>query len=200
MLELEKLPYKIGAILLKPDAVELGVDDFITELVSKRMLIEASASLEVAAPLCNLTKEQTRRIYPTLDPNYFEGHAANFLSGISIALFYVGNSGEVNLWQLLKKIRGKITLGDGFEHSIRASIPLPGKREKYNELSKKLKNKEPLCLEDYMSLSENLAHVPENIFEFDGLLSLIPKKYFNSVMVEGMSMSKIQALIENQQR
>ncbi len=200
MLELEKLPYKIGAILLKPDAVDLGVDEFITDLVSRRMLTEAGASLEVAASLFNLTRKQTQKIYPTLDLNYFEGHTANFLSGTSIALLYVGNGGEVNLWQLLHKIRGKITVDEGFEHSIRASIPLPSKRERYDELTKKLKNEEPLCLEDYMSLSENLAHVPGNMCEFSGLLSLIPNNILRLVTVEGVRMTRIQALIENQQR
>lgn len=196
MVELKKLPYKIGAMLLKPDAIELGVDEFITELVSRRMLIEAGARLEVAAPFFNLNREQTRKIYPALDSNYFEGHAANFLSGTSIALLYVGNTDRVNLWRLLYEIRGKLTVGEGFEHSIRASIPLPSKREKYDKLSVKLRNNTSLCLEDYMSLSENLAHVPENVCEFGGLLSLIPKRFLRPVRVEGVSIVSILEMIE----
>ncbi|MEK7498195.1 MAG: hypothetical protein AAB656_04745 [Patescibacteria group bacterium] len=175
------LRVSLGMMLIKPDALDAGIaieliDHTYGKLKEKVLDVEAVGAVLISS----FNEEAVDRIYPDLEDNYKEAFKVFYKQGPLIVVFWGSESGKTDLWDLLRTIRGKITEGHGLEDSIRSIIPLPGHKEKYNEMTKKLETGN-LEAEDYIELCKSLVHIPENIKEFSGLFLSIDESEIRDI-------------------
>lgn len=169
----------VGLMLLKPDTINLGVEEFIINLVTTNM-IGRGGQLSIVKMIDGITDDQLQYIYPTLAPHYFRALSKLMIEQPSVLLVFVSssanNEGErIDLWEALTAIKGKVdpTRSKGFNEGVRSAIPIPGRIGTFNRISSILQSGEDLSETEYLELVQNLAHTPENIHEFAGLLQLL---------------------------
>lgn len=161
-----------GATLLKPDSVALGIEAFLIDYISQQMQAKASAELAGVMLIENMSKQQVGQIYPSIEEGYFKACCDILADSPSIAMIFVGNDQQTDLWATLKQIRGKVNKGSGFRDSVRAALPIPGDYARYNRVALAL-HRGSFTHSDYIDASANLMHVPEDIHEFAGLMEVI---------------------------
>ena len=172
---IKKLRNTFGVVMLKPDAIDEGVEDYLIDHIYKK-LREQIPDIELAGVIANesFREDQTEKIYPNLNESYLKGMKTLLKNNQTMVVFFTSRSGDQDVWSLLRNIRGKIGTGLGMENSIRSIIPLPGKVEKFKKLSQKIKE-DKLSEEDYIELCKGLVHVPDDEKEVAGILSSLDR-------------------------
>lgn len=171
----------LGIMLMKPDSLEAGIaEELIDHTYSKLRKKVSDIELLGAVIVSSFNEADVERIYPDLEQTYKDAFKVFYKQGPLVVVFWESKSGQDDIWVLLKSIRGKISEGSGLEDSIRSIIPLPGYREKYNEMTKKLEGG-ILTSEDYIELCKSLVHIPENIKEVAGLFLCIDETEINEI-------------------
>lgn len=159
----------LGVMLMKPDALEVGiVEELIDYTYTRLQTIVPNIELAGAILIPSFNEAEVEKIYPDLEDKYRDAFKIFYKQGPLVAVFWSSDSTPQDLWIILKTLRGKITEGFGLNDSIRSIIPLPGNRERYEEITKKIESEE-LNSDDYIELCRSLVHIPENIKEFAGL-------------------------------
>lgn len=182
-----KTRHTLGMMLVKPDAIEAGIAEALIVHTFDRLKAEIfDIDLKGVVLIDSFSHEQTEQIYPDLDEKYKKAYKSIYCEGPMIVVFWSSESGRHDIWSKLKTIRGKVTLGHGLNDSIRSIIPLPGYKQKYEELSGKLQTG-LLSDDDYIELSKNLVHIPENLKEFAGLFVNIPENEVHEIFGKSCS-------------
>lgn len=69
----DKIRRSVGLAFIKPDSIELGVEDFLIEHITKKINEHSKIDLVGGIVLKNLTEKDVGRIYPYLDEKIFRG-------------------------------------------------------------------------------------------------------------------------------
>lgn len=186
----------IGALLVKPDAIEGGQLDFIRRIVKNKI---APYNGRIALELCmaDLSPTEVEVIYPSLPDSVLDEVQEHLGNGTSVGMVVraplpldrltrvVSNTKGPRLWErtAARLEEGRITNG-----TIRDLLPLPGDEAIYHSL------KAPLALrannldkvradpafgftqEQRIYYGRNLAHTPDNKNELHGLLCVIAQR------------------------
>lgn len=179
----QEMRFKVGAILLKPDALQLDVWEYIVARISG-ILHDKGATLEHISTLEVNSHKDMMTIYPDLDEPTRVPMLRYMQSGPCLLVTFRGD-GEIDLWGLLKELKGKtmwnwneeqLLLGGTSSSFIRAMVPVIGTQEIYTPIINKVITKERFDDEEYYYYIQNLIHSPDKLIELLGLLSLIPKE------------------------
>lgn len=188
---LDRLRTTTGFCLLKPDAVELDVAEFIIAHLAKVMYTQFNAELGLVIDLqlggardlaCVYPK------YPIFKPQARESMLAYFTSAPSIFITFHTRDEvpQVDLWEALSVIKGRVMwhwtvdqlLGcANVDDFVRALVPLPGTRDVFAPIMQKIIEGRDLTDDEYFHYIQNLIHTPETAEEVKGLIGLLDKKY-----------------------
>lgn len=186
----------IGALLVKPDAVEGGQLEFIRQIVKNKI---APYNGRIALELCmaDLSPTEVEVMYPSLPDSVLSEVQEYLGNGTSVGMVVraplpldrltrvVSDTKGPRLWErtAVRLEEGRITNG-----TIRDLLPLPGDEAMYHSL------KAPLALrsnnldkvhadpafgftaEQRIYYGRNLAHTPDNEDELHGLLRVIAQR------------------------
>lgn len=172
---------KLGLILIGHDAAELGVTE---EIVSRMLdgLKKRAPGVELAgaAIVDGITPNQVHQIYPNLKKEFLDAFTKTLGESPSVLVAFEQTDPEVDGFDFIKEInsiKGKIArhkaIGGegGWGKSIRSAIPLPGDRDRYEEMDRRL-DQGNLSDDDYIKLTHHLVHSPDNETELAGLYLL----------------------------
>jgi len=182
------LSAQTGALLAKPDAVQLGIaEELIYEAQSR--LLKENIELTCLAVL-TISEEAGPTLYPSMNDSKRTYVMKEYLTqGESIMAIFQGGP-STNVTEKLLQIRGKqifeysveelAAMPYGLQDSLRGIIPVPGTSESYRPvierlISDRLGLTEPLkSREAYRGGYLNLVHTPSDPLELCGLLSIMP--------------------------
>lgn len=173
---------QFGLILISHDVIDLGVTEEIVARILEG-LKEKSPGVELsgAMTLEGMTASQVQLIYPGLKREFLDAFTKTLGEMPSVLVAFEQTDPEAVSFDFIKEInsiKGKIKRhktrdGDGgWGKSIRSAIPLPGDRERYEEMDRKL-DQGTLSDDDYVKLTHHLVHSPDNETELAGLYLLI---------------------------
>lgn len=181
-----ELRQRIGFVLIKPDAIELGIDDFVINYLQSSL--QAHAELN-GIYVVKVKQENVKGIYSAAKM-YESAAVINYVtSGNSIVATFSGN-GLVDLWATLKNMKGKKLIDRtdeelegsmGWRKGIRNAIPIPSTKTDYKPVFEKIKEYK-LEATNYFTRTEfdtfvkNLVHTPDNLMEFYSLVKLLKPK------------------------
>lgn len=183
-----ELTHKTGVILIKPDAVELGIAEDIIDYANERVEAQRAGSLEGVYLIDRIGCKDIPSLYPNLSPDGY-GMVENYLcTGSSVMAVFRG-TGHVNMRELMLDIKGKRmrdwTLEElegkmGMKDSIRGMLPVPGTISEYADAVAKLKAQKSdpslrFTDEEFKVYCKNLIHSPDDLYETVGVLSLLSK-------------------------
>lgn len=188
--------WSVGALLIKPDAIEAEQVGFIRDIV-KEKLAPVGGKIALELSMVDLSQEEVRIIYPTLQEEVLEDVERYLASGPCIGMLV---DAPLSIGSLMRRVigmkgprlgdrsterllEGRITNG-----TIRDLLPLPGDEEMYQSIIPSLvrrrnnptiRRADPRYAftdEQYFYYSRNLAHSPDNREELDGLFDVIVKR------------------------
>lgn len=168
--------HTFGMLMIKPDAVSLGIAEDLIEYTRVRMLTEASAVLTGVFFVESINREDLSYMYPDVRGNKLDLSMHNFNLGPSVILTFNGMRDDIDLWRQAYLIRGKTMRHQtqtGLRDSIRGILPIAGVPGDYRIMTEKYKKPGPMTDEDELIMHFNLAHSPDNVQEVAGLLRLI---------------------------
>jgi nucleoside diphosphate kinase len=186
------LKTKLGLLLIKPDAVQLGIVEEIIDFVTHEAHFSKTAQLN-GVYIINLQKPDIPLIYASVQTGVGEILKEYMTENICVLVTFKGNK-RVDLWKFLHDIRGKrlmdrtpeeLQQGISKINGIRDWIPLPSTRKSYENAFQKLekrfiagdKSKDiPFTDEEYRIYCRNLVHVPDNLQEVFALLQLLERR------------------------
>lgn len=182
---IETLQKHVGLMLIKPDAINLGIGEDIINHVTQIMY--PNANLTGVYIIDNITVEQIPIIYPELPSDGYEIVYEYLTSGPCILFGFTSDNEESNLLNTMKKIKGPRLIDwrdeyfeyrPGITSFIRATIPVPGTEMLYKRVIEKilLKRNDPTIRftdDEFKIYCQNLVHSPDNFKEMFGLLSLV---------------------------
>lgn len=185
-IDLSRLQTKLGAMLIKPDAVNLGVAEPIIAHVSKKLYEEQIGTISGVYLIDGIPISMVPILYPSLPVDGCETVSQYLSDGMCVLAFFEG-SGNVDMWAEMTKLKGRRMndwsieeLGGavGLNNFIRAMLPVPGTRDKYfpviDKIILKKRDKSARFTDaEFQIYCRNLVHTPDNIDEFCGLLELI---------------------------
>lgn len=170
----------LGLVLIKPDAIKLGVEEFIISEIASGVL--PYARLDFVESLYINSKEQVRLIYPNEKPNIYDALDPYFIGNQSIVLSVKSFKPGFDLWEELKNLRGPNIwhwtdnmLNGRFERPrfIRRILPVVGGDLLWETIKNKSIRKEEMTPEEFMVYSQNLLHVATSLQDFKGILSIL---------------------------
>lgn len=178
----------VAAMLIKPDAVDLDITEFLIEHVAGLMKQRCNAELEGVHVIESLKEQDIAILYPSLDRDGIEIVRSYLSSGLSVLVTFRGD-GTKDLWSGLKQIKGprmidwdeeELSGSLGINNFVRAMIPVPGTLGEYEPVLEKirLKKSDPSARftdKEFRVYCRNLIHTPDNRQELLGLLSLLDK-------------------------
>ncbi|MGA7733635.1 MAG: hypothetical protein WCD37_20425 [Chloroflexia bacterium] len=177
-----------GALLIKPDAVELGIAEELIYEAQSRLLKENIELTGVA--ILTVPDDAGHKLYPSMNSDKLTYVMREYLTqGESVIAIFVGGQ-STNVTERLVEIRGKqlfnysveelMAMPYGLQDSLRGIIPVPGTGEHYRPIiqrliSDRLGLTRPLTKrQDYSAGYRNLVHAPRDPMELCGLLSIAP--------------------------
>jgi hypothetical protein len=177
----------LGLLLIKPDALALGVEDYIIHYVDESLRNEKAGSLN-GVYIIQIKDKDVRNIYATVKRPLSPVLKAYLTEDVSVLVTFKGD-GKKDIWQKVSQLKGKRLLdrseneldnGMGWLKGIRNAIPIPGTRELYVPVFERVKQiqKDPkvrFTEEEYNQFSRNLVHTPDDLVEAFALLSLLNK-------------------------
>ncbi len=190
----EEFVHRFGVVLIKPDAIALGVDEFIIGRLTQE-LYESKTGILQGVYEVGVKKMDIPYIYPSIPKEDYAVIEDYLSEGSSILLTYRG-SGRSNLQDRINEIKGK-RLGDwsieeleganGFGNSIRGMIPVPGTIEQFEPVIKRIKLKKidpsiRFSDAEYRIYCRNLIHSPNDCLETLSLLRLLSQQQLIEVL------------------
>lgn len=168
---------RLGIALIKPDAVELGIAEYIIDFLNYKMITLAEAELSGVFIISDLDYEIVRKIYPKSPEHKISTVFEQFRGHEGLIIIYKGYGHKQDLWKLLRELRGESLFYRtevGIERGgIRGIIPVPSTGDNFRVIQNKLNRGEELTRDELRTYHANLMHTPENFDEFLGLASLI---------------------------
>jgi hypothetical protein len=181
-----ELAMKAGFLLIKPDAVQLGVAEYIIDYAAQRVEKEKAGKLSGVYILNPLRTEQVPLLYPQMTSDTFP-RVANYLGEENSVMAVFKGNGLVDMRMLMLKIRGRgmhnwsmeeLNGSIGLEDSVRGMLPVPGTTNLYFDVINKLKAKKcdstlKLTSDELIIFCRNLVHSPGDYEETLGILGLL---------------------------
>lgn len=98
------LDKNIGLLLIKPDAIKLGIEEYIIGEFCQRL--QGKAELDFVQKKVLRSRTQINLIYPDMiDTNIYRYLENNLLHQTTIVASFVGNR-EIDIWSEMSKIKG----------------------------------------------------------------------------------------------
>ena len=169
----EAIRKTLGVVLFKPDALELDVHEFLLHHMADRLRKRGAAMVGIVDNMPPMTREAVAAIYHELEGEYLGAYTKVFGENGTIVVFFEGLTTNIDIWEEIRKLKGKLTKGNGIEDSIRAMVPLPGDQAEFKRVSAKIASGEPLNSTDYHNLTRNLVHAPDTMGDFNAIVNLI---------------------------
>lgn len=192
---------EIGLMLITDDAINQGIaEDIIVSTLERLQKRSQSIEIVAAINISPLNMDQVRKIYPSLDDNYFEAFREFLGATESLLVIYENTNPEEREFDFideLKRIKGKIKRHKnkgspyGWSNAIREAIPLPGDRSRYELLDEKI-DKGNLSKKDYLNLTHHLVHTPDNLSEFAELFLLMGDAQAEELLGSGRARKYIE--------
>lgn len=176
--ESDLLKKRCGLLMIKPDAINLGVEEYVIAEFCSRL--QGKASLDLVEVITITSEKQVQNIYPHASQNLLSFIVPNLLNQRVILVSFNCKS-NTNLWKDLSAIKGPnpkrwsvaMHEGDTRPHFfIRGWLPVPGSSPVWKKIIAKIKGGDELTQQEYLIYCQNLVHTPDTIQEFEGLLSL----------------------------
>ena len=183
----ESLKKTFGAVLFKPDSIELEVYDFVLQHIINK-LREYGIVLAGVVKVPPMTREQVESLYPGLAKEYLDAHIDTLGQKETLIAVFEGRTDTVDIWEKIRELKGKIGNGYGIEDSVRAMVPLPGEEDEFNRVHQKVVNGEILDFEDYKNLARNLIHSPDTAKDFRSIVRLVSEEQLGQMF--GVERSK----------
>lgn len=191
------LRYQIGAMMLKSDAVNLGVTESLIHHVAEYFYHKRAAKLSGVYLIKKIKPEIVPSLYPNLDR---DGHeiVTRYLSQGSVVLAFFQGNGSLDMWNEITMLKGKRMndwdLGElngalGLKDGMRCIMPVPSTREVYQPVMERIRRKrtdanERFTTDEFETYCQNLVHSPDDLAEFQGLLGLLNKKQRKEVLCQ----------------
>lgn len=176
----------IGACLVKPDAVELGVAEYILAHIAHALAIKKAGEMTLVSVIDKLPFEKVPALYPKLDADGYEIVRDYLCAGTCVLAFYKGNGVGKELLAMKGKRMGDWSLDEldgsiGWKEGIRCAMPLPGTTKEYQPIVERIRARrlgQPSRFTDdeFRVYCRNLIHTPDDDQELLGLLSLLSKE------------------------
>ncbi len=178
--------HAIGALLLKPDAIETKQVSIIRNIV-KEKIARIGGQIVFERLLPGLSYEQVVGIYPALSGEDLEDAAVYLGSGPNLGMVIKAPMDEASIMREINAVKGprvgnrspeRLMQGRIENATIRDLLPIPSDEDRYRALVPTLLDRQlnpdlRFTKEQYAYYSRNLAHSPDNSLELDGLLRVI---------------------------
>lgn len=171
----------VGLLMIKPDAIDLGVEDHIVAEFCGRL--HGIAQIDYAVAVKISTVRQIHAIYPRQEENIYQMLCRNLLNREAILISFRGGP-HIDLQRKLKEIKGpsmwhwteRMLHGDtNPDRFIRGWLPIPGSSDLWESIIKKIQAGARMTEEEFVVYSQNLIHTPDTVNESQGLLEFFPK-------------------------
>ena len=188
----EKLPViegdrssEVGILMIKPDAIKLGVEEYLVAEFVKRL--EGRADLDYAVVKTIESEETVREIYPDLEDDTYKA-LYGYLIGKEVLLITFrakNNTPGTDMLERLSSIRGpsmwrwskeQLSGNVGPEDFVRRMMPVPGSPPEWNIIKEKALQKERMTQREFEVYCQNLVHTPTSKGDFNALLKLFSEK------------------------
>ncbi len=187
-----ELRTKVGLVLIKPDAIELGIEEFLVDYLQTKLQNEAELN---GGYFVSIKQEDLNGIYSAAKM-YTSQAVVNYItSGTSILISFRG-FGKTDIWARLNQLKGKKLINrngeelDGpisWERGVRNAIPIPSTKKEYLPVFDKIKKYGEEATVHFTDFEfgtyvKNLLHTPDNLMEFYSLLKLLkPDEISNEI-------------------
>ena len=196
--EFELFDKQYGIILIKPDAVEMDVTEYIISEVLQRTPNELNAGLDIVQVCEFFRQDEVELLYQEidqLDPDFRQATIDYMLSGPTVLVMFrrasLVTDDDTSLISILKGIKGKsmfhwsleqLETREGTNNFVRGLLPLPGSNEVLLRVVQKIIDKkegitqEKMTKEEKIYYVQNLVHSPDNQYEVEALLRLLTEE------------------------
>jgi hypothetical protein len=176
----------VGAILLKPDALDRNQVGAIKEILRSKMAT-FGGKIVFEKLLSGLTYGQVVDLYPALSGEDLHDAAEYLASGPNLGIVIEGPLDEAGLMKEINDIKGprvgdrsieRLLEGRVTDGTLRDLLPIPGDEHLYQDLlptilERKTNPDVRFTKDQYAYYSRNLVHSPDNAIELRGLLKVI---------------------------
>ena len=176
----------VGAILLKPDALDRNQVGAIKEILRSR-IAKFGGKIVFEKLLGGLTYDQVAEIYPALSGEDLRDATEYLASGPNLGIVIEGPLDEIGVMKEINDIKGprvgdrslnRLLEGRITNGTLRDLLPVPGDESLYQDLlptilERKGNPEVRFTNDQYAYYSRNLVHSPDNSIETRGLLKVI---------------------------
>ena len=176
----------VGAILLKPDALERNQVGAIKEILRSK-IAKFGGKIVFEKLLGALTYSQVVEVYPALSGEDLRDAAEYLASGPNLGIVIEGPLDETGVMKEINDIKGprvgdrsieRLLEGRVTDRTLRDLLPVPGDESLYQDLLPTILERKAnpdirFSKDQYAYYSRNLVHSPDNAIELRGLLNVI---------------------------
>jgi nucleoside diphosphate kinase len=176
----------VGAILLKPDALERNQVGAIKEILRSK-IAKFGGKIVFEKLLDGLTYSQVVEVYPALSGEDLRDAAEYLASGPNLGIVIEGPLDEAGVMREINNIKGprvgdrsveRLLEGRVTNGTLRDLLPVQGDESLYQDLlptilERKANPEIRFTKDQYAYYSRNLVHTPDNAIELRGLLNVI---------------------------
>ncbi|RWZ78229.1 MAG: hypothetical protein EOT05_00465 [Candidatus Microsaccharimonas sossegonensis] len=176
----------VGAILLKPDALDRNQVGAIKEILRSK-IAKFGGKIVFEKLLSGLTYSQVVEVYPALSGEDLRDAAEYLASGPNLGIVIEGPLDEAGVMKEINEIKGprvgdrsieRLLKGRITDGTLRDLLPVPGDESLYQDLlptilERKTNPDVRFTKNQYVYYSRNLVHSPDNAIELRGLLNAI---------------------------
>lgn len=182
-----------GIILIKPDAVNLDLTEYLIEEIRSKLPSKYNPSVEVIRVHNFASEEEVASLFGDLAPEFYSATMKYMLSGPSVIVVYKNRKlspASFSFINLLKELKGKTMynwtvdqiINPSTVSFVRGMLPVPGTRYLYEPIIRKiLDNKTGVSTERFTEdeieiYVQNLIHTPDCRGEVNALLTILYSK------------------------
>ncbi len=176
----------VGAILLKPDALDRNQVGAIKEILRSK-IAKFGGKIIFEKLLDGLSYSQVVEIYPGLSGEDLHDASKYLASGPNLGIVIEGPLDEAGVMKEINDIKGprvgdrsieRLLEGRITDGTLRDLLPIPGDESLYQDLlptilERKANPDVRFTKDQYAYYSRNLVHSPDNAIELRGLLNVI---------------------------
>ncbi len=176
----------VGAILLKPDALDRNQVGAIKEILRSK-IAKFGGKIVFEKLLRGLTYDQVVEVYPALSGEDLRDAAEYLGSGPNLGIVIEGPLDAAGVMKKINDIKGprvgdrsieRLLEGRITDGTLRDLLPVPGDESLYHDLLPKILERKAnpdvrFTKDQYAYYSRNLVHSPDNAIELRGLLNVI---------------------------
>jgi len=196
--ELDAIDSNYGFIVIKPDAVENDLTEFlIWDILTRLKFIDPDVAIDYVFPYEFKSAEEVRDFYRENSqlPEDFVRSIINYmLSGTSVIVVYKSKDSfaQGSFIDVIKNIKGKTMFNWSYEEVktkkdtnqfVRGLLPLPGSDHLQKRIRERVlerleqKSDGILTTEELNYYVMNLVHSPDSLDELRFVLDLLPEEY-----------------------